>query len=61
MTESAKRKGVWGLSKKTKVGKSGNTLDIRLNKKIADFLKLRKGEEVLVEPIDKHSLKVSLV
>lgn len=60
MTASAKRKGVWGLNVKTKVGRSGNSLELRLSKKLAEFLKLRKGKEVDIEPIDRHSIKVSV-
>ena len=34
--KAAKEKGVWGLGVKTTVGKVGDSLDIRINKKIAE-------------------------
>src|SRR3989344_1960934 len=54
----SKEKGVWGLSSKTKVGVSGNSLDIRIDKKIAEFLKLKKGTEVTVQPEGKDKLAI---
>ena len=59
MTEIAKRKGLWGLQTKTKIGQSGTTLDIRLPKKIIDFLNLKKGKEVEVYPEGKDKLVIS--
>lgn len=58
--EIAKKKGLWGLSATTTVGKCGNTLDIRLNKKIASFMKLEKGIEVTVVPESKKRLIVEI-
>ena len=60
MTEIAKRKGLWGLQTKTKIGQSGTTLDIRLPKKIIDFLNLKKGKEVEVYPEGKDKLIISI-
>ena len=60
ITQTAKQKGLWGLQAKTKVGKVGTTLDIRLPKKIIDFLKLKKGEEVTIYPENKNKLVISL-
>ena len=34
MTETAKKRGLWNLQAKTKIGQAGTTLDIRLPKKI---------------------------
>ncbi|MBI5398820.1 hypothetical protein HZB03_05120 [Candidatus Woesearchaeota archaeon] len=47
---AAKKKGIWGLGVKTKITRTGNSLAIRSPKKIADFLKLREGEEAYVHP-----------
>ncbi len=55
--EMAKKKGIWGLGIKTKITKTGNSLAIRIPKKIADFLKLRKGEETYIHP-DANKLVV---
>lgn len=59
MTQAAKKKGLWGLQAKTKIGQAGSTLDIRLPKKIINFLNLRKGEEVEIYPEGKNKLIVS--
>ena len=58
ITNAAKEKGLWGLGAKTKIGQSGNTLDIRLPKKIIDFFKLKKGEEVSVYPESRRRIVV---
>ena len=60
MTEAAKRKGLWGLQAKTKIGQAGTTLDIRLPKKIINFLNLKKGKEVDIYPEGKNKLIISL-
>jgi len=60
ITEITKQKGLWGLQAKTKVGKVGTTLDIRLPKKIIDFLKLKKGEEVTIYPESKNKIVISI-
>lgn len=48
--EKAKEKGIWGLTAKTKIGVSGNSLDVRIDKRIAEFLKLKKGKVVTLHP-----------
>ena len=48
--EAAKKKGVWGLGKKTKITKTGNSLAVRIPKEIASFLKLKNGEGVYMHP-----------
>lgn len=48
--EVAKKKGIWGLGKKTKITKTGNSLAIRIPKEIAKFLKLEEGKEAYVHP-----------
>lgn len=52
---AAKRKGVWGLSAVTKITKTGNSLAVRVPKKIVDYLNLKSGEEVYIYPED-HKL-----
>ena len=59
MTRIAKEKGLWGLSSKTKVGQAGDALDIRLTKKIVEFLSLKKGTEVNVQPVNKHTIEIT--
>ena len=60
MTEAAKKKGLWGLQTKTKIGQAGTTLDVRLPKKIIEFLNLKKGKEVEIYPEGKNKLVISI-
>ncbi len=53
----AKKKGIWGLSAVTKITKTGNSLAVRIPKKIADYLKLKSGREAYVHP-EGHKLVV---
>ena len=46
----AKAKGLWGLGATTKVTKTGNSLAVRIPKKIADYLKIKDGREVYLHP-----------
>ncbi|MCK4589587.1 MAG: hypothetical protein KAT77_04030 [Nanoarchaeota archaeon] len=56
----AKKKGLWGLESHTKVGKVGNSLDIKIAHKVAKFLELKKGEEVTIYPESKNRLIVDI-
>lgn len=47
---AAKNKGVWGLGASTKITKTGNSLAVRIPKKIADFLKLKAGKVAYIHP-----------
>ena len=49
----AREKGLWGLAAKTRIGTSGNALDVKLPKSIIDFMHLEKGQEVCIEPLDQ--------
>ncbi len=57
----AKEKGLWGFEKKGKVGYSGNSLIVRIPKKVADFMQLKKGEGILIRPEDKKRLIIEVV
>ena len=48
--EIAKKKGIWGLSAITKITRTGNSLAVRIPKKVAEYLKLRNGEEAYIHP-----------
>jgi len=48
--EIAKKKGIFGLEKKTKITKTGNSLAVRIPKEIADFFKLKEGKEAYIHP-----------
>ncbi len=56
-----KEAGIWGLSSTTKIGESGNALMIRLTKRLADFMKLKKGQEVEIEPKGPGQFVVKVV
>lgn len=58
ISSKIKELGLWGLGARTKVSKTGNSLTITVTKKIADFLKLKKGEEVTIYPEDEKKLVV---
>ena len=55
--KAAKKKGLWELGAKTKITKTGNSLAIRIPKKIADYLKWRVGRETYIHP-DKDRLVI---
>ena len=58
--EAAKKKGIWGLGKKTKITKTRNSLAIRIPKEIADFLKLKNGTEAYIHP-DRNKIIIESV
>ncbi len=56
----AKEMGLWGLEKKGKIGYSGNSLIVRIPKKVAEFMKLKKGEDITIKPEDKKRLVIEV-
>jgi len=60
ISAATKSRGLWGLGARTTIGQAGTTLDIRLPKKIIDFLKLKKGEEVSIYPESKRRLIIDI-
>lgn len=52
--KAAKKKGIWGMERKTKVTQTGNSLAVRIPKEIAEFLKMKKESEVYVHPEGKN-------
>ncbi len=54
--EIVKKKGLWGFAAKSKVNKLGNSVAITINKRLAEFMNLKKGEEVRVYPEDRHRI-----
>ncbi len=55
-----KQKGLWGLNERAKINQVGGSVGITINKKIADFLHLRKGEEVILYPETKKRLVIQI-
>lgn len=58
--DAAKTKGLWGLSARAKVGVAGDSLIIRINKRMAKFLDLKKGAEVQMHPESKNKLVIEI-
>ena len=58
--EKAKEKGLWGLGANTKVTQVGSSIALVINKKIAEFLGLKKGEEVYVHPENRKRLVIEI-
>ncbi len=59
MTQKAKEKGLFGLDAHTKIGQVGDSLDVRIPKRMAEFLNLSKGKEVWVHP-EKNKIIIEL-
>lgn len=57
---AAKSKGVWGIESYSKVGKVGNSLDVKINKQLAEYLHIKKGDAVHVYPESKKKFVVEL-
>ncbi len=53
-----KNKGLWGLRARTKISEVGNALDVRIPSNLARFFSLKKGKEVILEPIDKNKMQI---
>ena len=57
--QKVKEKGLWGLECKAKVGRVGDSLNIVINKRLAEYLELKKGDEVFIYPENKSKLVIS--
>ncbi len=57
----AKKMGLWGLSRKSKVGTSGSSLDVKIPKDIAEFLSIRKGAEIVIEPLGTNKIEITVI
>ncbi|MBI2669140.1 hypothetical protein HYX14_04830 [Candidatus Woesearchaeota archaeon] len=55
-----KKKGLFGLSKKTKISYSGNSLVIRIPEALVSFMGIKKEDEVLIHPEGKSKIAVEL-
>ncbi len=56
----AKQKGIWGLGKKTRIARTGNSLAVRIPKEVADYLKLREGTEAYIHP-EKNKIVIEAI
>ena len=55
-----KEKGLFGLSKQSKIGYSGNSLIVRIPREIAKFMNLKKEKQILIHPEGKTKLMIEL-
>lgn len=58
--KEVKELGLLGLETETKIRQTGSSMSITLPKKIMQFLDVHKGKEVVIIPVDKHTLKVKI-
>ncbi len=56
----AKKAGIWGLGKKARVVKSGNSFVIRIPADLARHLKLHAGSQVFVHPEGEDRIVVDV-
>ena len=59
--EKAKKIGIWGLEKRSKVSYSGNSMIIRIPKTVSNFMSLSKGDEILIRPASKRKIIVEVM
>ncbi len=60
MTKILKKKGLWGLESTTKIQKVGDSFGVIINKKIAEYLNLKKGESVRIRPSGKNKIIIEV-
>ncbi len=56
----AKKKNLWGLNARATINQVGGSVGITIAKNIAQFLNLKKGEEVVLYPESKKRLVVEV-
>ena len=59
--KKSKELGLWGLHAKVKVNQLGNSIAVTVTKPISEFLKLKKGKDVLIYPENKNRLIVEIL
>lgn len=57
----SKELGLFGLAKKAKVAEVGNSLAVRIPKRIADFLGLKKESEIKIVPKSHHEVSIEVI
>ena len=55
-----KRKGLFGLTKQSKISYSGNSLIVRIPNEIAKFMRLKKEASVSIHPEGKNKITIEL-
>lgn len=55
-----KEKGLFGLTKQSKISYSGNSLIVRIPKEIAEFLNLKKEKQILIHPEGRNKIAIEI-
>ncbi len=58
--EIEKKKGLFGLSKKSKISYSGNSLIVRIPEQIAKFMNIKREKEIIIYPEGKNKMVVEI-
>lgn len=56
----SKQLGLFGLTKKTRVAEVGNSLAIRIPRDVANFMKMKKEDEIKIVPKGRNELSIIL-
>jgi len=58
--QELKKRNLWGLGMKASIGTSGNSLDLKLAKRLINFFHLQKGQSVFIEPkaMDRFEVQI---
>jgi len=56
-----KKKGLFGLNKKSKISYSGNSLIVRIPEQVAKFMNIKKEDEIIIHPEGKNKISIELV
>ena len=58
--KEVKRRGLFGLEKRGRVAKSGNSLVIRIPKEIAESLKIKRDQPIVIYPSEPRKLIIEV-
>ncbi len=55
-----KEKGLFGLTKQSRISYSGNSLIVRIPKEIAKFMNLKKRKQIMIHPEGKNKIAIEV-
>ncbi|MFA4886986.1 MAG: AbrB/MazE/SpoVT family DNA-binding domain-containing protein [Candidatus Nanoarchaeia archaeon] len=58
--KKSKELGLFGLAKKARIAQLGNSIAVRIPKELAEFLHLKKEDEVRISPFGKKGLLIEM-
>jgi len=59
--DETKKRNIFGLEKKIIVGKSGNSLVVRIPPEIAKFVNVRQKDAARIFPVSKRKIEIELL